>query len=92
MNRRQQTNYVLVLSGIAISAILVASLLILSGQFTQKALAQGAAKTNTTNTTGKTASQTGITAVINAAKNTTATSAATKNIINATGNMTNKTG
>jgi hypothetical protein len=76
MNRKQQTNYVLVLSGIAISAILVASLLILSGQFTQKALAQGAAKTNTTNTTGKTASQTGITAVINAAKNTTATSAA----------------
>ena len=92
MNRKQQTNYVLVLSGIAISAILVASLLILSGQFTQKALAQGADKTNTTNTTGKTASQTGITAVINAAKNTTATSAATKNIINATGNMTNKTG
>jgi hypothetical protein len=92
MNKKQQTNYVLVLSGIAISAILVASLLILSGQFTQKALAQGAAKTNTTNTTGKTASQTGITAVINAAKNTTATSAATKNIINATGNMTNKTG
>lgn len=89
MNRKQQTNYVLVLSGIAISAILVASLLILSGQFTQKALAQGADKTNTT---GKTASQTGISAVINATKNTTATSAATKNIINATGNMTNKTG
>jgi hypothetical protein len=92
MNRKQQTNYVLVLSGIAISAILVASMLILSGQFTPKALAQGAAKTNTTNTTGKTASQTGISAVINAAKNTTATSAATKNIINATGNVTNKTG
>ena len=92
MNRKQQTNHVLVLSGIAISAILVASILILNGQFTQKALAQGAAKTNTTNTTGKTASQTGISAVINAAKNTTATSAATKNIINATGNVTNKTG
>jgi hypothetical protein len=92
MNRKQQTNYVLVLSGVAISAILVASLLILSGQFTQKALAQGAAKTNTTNTTSKAASQTGMSAVINAAKNTTATNAATKNIINATSNTTNKTG
>ncbi len=80
------------LSGIAISAILVASLLISGDQLTQKALAQGADKTNTTNTTSKAASQTGITAVLNAAKNTTATNTATKNIINATGNMTNKTG
>jgi hypothetical protein len=92
MNRKQQTNCVLLLSGIAISAILVASLLISGGQLTQKALAQGADKTNTTNTTSKAASQTGITAVLNAAKNTTATNTATKNIINATGNMTNKTG
>lgn len=87
MNRKQQTNYVLLLSGVAISAIVVASLLIISGQFTQKALAQGA-----TNTTNKSASETGMSAVINAARNTTATSAATKNIINATSNMTNKTG
>jgi hypothetical protein len=87
MNRKQQTNYVLLLSGVVISAIVVASLLIISGQFTQKALAQGAA-----NTTNKLVSETGMSAVINIARNTTATSAATKNVINAISNMTNKTG
>ena len=106
MGKKQQTNYVL-LSGIAISAILVASLLINNSQFVHKALAQGTAAPNATNkansmTTGnKTANQTGtitsgrtdLNAVLNAVRNTNATSTATKNIINATaGNMTNKSG
>jgi hypothetical protein len=106
MGKKQQTNYVL-LSGIAISAILVASLLINNSQFVYKARAQGIAAPNATNkansmTTGnKTANQTGtitsgrtdLNAVLNAVRNTNATSTATKNIINATsGNMTNKSG
>ena len=98
MDKKQQTNYVL-LSGIVISAILVASLLINNSQFVHKALAQGIAAPNATNkagsmTTGnKTANQTDLNAVLNAVRNTNATSAATKNIINATtGNMTNKSG
>ena len=106
MDKKQQTNYVL-LSGIAISAILVASLLINNSQFVYKARAQGIASPNATNkansmTTGnKTANQTGtitsgqtdLNAVLNAVRNTNATSTATKNIINATtGNMTNKSG
>ena len=107
MDKKQQTNYVL-LSGIAISAILIASLLINNSQFVHKALAQGiAAPPNATNkagsmTTGnKTANQTGnvtsgqtdLNAVLNAVRNTNATNTATKNIINATtGNMTNKSG
>lgn len=98
MDKKQQTNYVL-LSGIVISAILVASLLINNSQFVHKALAQGIAAPNATNkagsmTTGnKTANQTDLNAVLNAVRNTNATSTATKNIINATtGNMTNKSG
>ena len=106
MDKKQQTNHVL-LSGIAISAILVASLLINNSQFVHKALAQGIAAPNGTNkagsmTTGnKTANQTGtitsgrtdLNAVLNTVRNTNATSTATKNIINATtGNMTNKSG
>lgn len=106
MDKKQQTNHVL-LSGIAISAILVASLLINNSQFVHKALAQGIAAPNGTNkagsmTTGnKTANQTGavtsgqtdLNAVLNAARNTNAINATSKNIINATtGNMTNKSG
>ncbi|HEY6883712.1 MAG TPA: hypothetical protein VI278_06715 [Nitrososphaeraceae archaeon] len=106
MDKKQQTNHVL-LSGIAISAILVASLLINNSQFVHKALAQGIAAPNATNKAGsmmtgnKTANQTGavtsgqsdLNAVLNAVRNTNATSTATKNIINATtGNMTNKSG
>ena len=106
MGKKQQTNYVL-LSGIAISAILVASLLINNSQFVYKARAQGIAAPNATNkansmtTANKTAnhpgtvtsSRTDLNAVLNAVRNTNATSTATKNIINATaGNMTNKSG
>ncbi len=113
MYKKQQTNYVL-LSGIVVSALLVASLLINNSPFGQKALAQGTAIPNATSkpgnmttsgkitnhTSGITASQSGMNAVLNAVRNTNATSTATKNIINATevnktsaaGNMTNKTG
>jgi hypothetical protein len=107
MGKKQQTNYVL-LSGIAISAILVASLLINNSQFVYKARAQGIAAPNATNkansmTTGNktaanhtgtvTSSRTDLNAVLNAVRNTNATSTATKNIINATaGNATNKSG
>ena len=114
MYKKQQTNYVL-LSGIVVSAILVASLHINSSLLAQKALAQGTAMPNATSkpgsttTGGKTANQSGavatkqsdINAVLNAVRNTNATSMATKNIINATtagnmsstaGNTTNKTG
>jgi hypothetical protein len=113
MYKKQQTNYVL-LSGIVVSAILVASLHINNSLLAQKALAQGTAMPNATSkpgsttTGGKTANQSGaittkqsdINTVLNAVRNTNATSMATKNIINATevnktsaaGNMTNKTG
>jgi hypothetical protein len=122
MYKKQQTNYVL-LFGIVVSAILVASLHINNSLLlAQKALAQGAAmpkatsKPGSTTTGGKTANQSGavttkqsdINAVLNAVRNTNATSMATKNIINATtagnttsaagnttsaaGNTTNKTG
>jgi hypothetical protein len=115
MYKKQQTNYVL-LFGIVVSAILVASLHINNSLLlAQKALAQGAAMPNATSkpgsttTGGKTANQSGavttkqsdINAVLNAVRNTNATSMATKNIINATtagnttsaaGNTTNKTG
>ena len=107
MYKKQQTNYVL-LSGIVVSAILVASLHINNSLLAQKALAQGTAMTNATSkpgsttTGGKTANQAGavttkqsdINTVLNAVRNTNATSMATKNIINATtaGNMSSTAG
>jgi hypothetical protein len=103
MNKRQKANYVL-LSGIAISAALLASLFVTNGHFAQKALAQGTAMSNATskvaNQTDNTGAnpsalvnQNGLSAVLNAARNTTATNTAVKNVINATGsNATNKTG
>ena len=103
MNERQRANYIS-LYGIAVSATLLASLLVINGYFAQNALAQG---TTMPNTTSKVANQTGnmganpsalvnqngLNAVLNAARNTNATNTAVKNVINATGsNMTNKTG
>ena len=100
MNKRQKANYVL-LSGIAISAALLASLFVTNGHFAQKALAQGTTITNkTANQTGNIGTnpsalinQNGLSTVLNAARNTTATNTAVKNVINATGsNAANKTG
>jgi hypothetical protein len=98
MDKRQKANYVL-LYGIAISAMLLASLFVTNGYFAQKALAQGNAITNATskaaNQTGNTdanpsalVNQNGMNAVLNAARNTNATNTAVKNVINATGSNT----
>jgi len=126
MDRKEEATYVLLLTGIAIaiSAALVASSFITSGQFVEKAFAQGntilgkatrsvmnnptgnnstiANKTGGT-TTDKTTNQSSVAAatnqgsintVLNAVRNTNATSMATQNIINATASnstMANKT-
>ena len=96
MDKKQQTNYVL-LSGIAISAMLMASLFVTNSQLAQKVLAQGTDMTNAKNRTAAAnastaaTNQNGMSAVLNAVHNTNATSTAAKNIINATSNMTNKT-
>jgi hypothetical protein len=97
MDKKQQINCVL-LSGIAISAMLTASLFVTNSQFAQKVLAQGNDMTNAKNRAAAAANastpatnQNGMSAVLNAVHNTNATSTAAKNIINATSNMTNKT-